>query len=240
MSNSNDQLQEIAKKVDALEASAIASNRNSILIYGIIILIVGFYAIWVPNTLKEATTPEVLSSIIIDAAENALPTNDELMLQAEGLANREINAGFDRLQNELPKIKADLATKLDDNLGDITEQFTDSLKEDFAKIVKIAEAQIKQDVDAVNDENALEQLSSDLAEGVNLQLQDSIDQHARFDVLNSMLDKLRDNKDLTQQEMTQKKAIAYAWLLANDDKYRDRLATKAFQLVDKVHAPIEE
>ena len=240
MSNSNDQLQEIAKKVEALEASAVASNRNNILIYGFIILIVGFYAIWVPNTLKEATTPEVLSSIIIDAAENALPTNDELMAQAESLANREINAGFDRLQNELPKIKADLATKLDNNLGDITEQFTDVLKEDFAKIVKIAEAQIKQDIDTVNDEDALEQLSTDLAEGVNLQLQDSIDQHARFDVLNSMLDKLRDNKNLTQQEMTQKKAIAYAWLLANDEKYRDRLATKAFRLVDKAHAPIEE
>ena len=240
MSNSSDQIQAISQKIEALEASAISSNRNNMLIYGIIVLVVGFYAIWVPNTLKEATDPEVLSSMVVDAASESLPSNQELLDQAEALANREISSAFQRLQHELPKIKTTLTGTLDENLANATEGFTDVLKEDFAKIIKLAEADIKANVAAVNDESALEQLSSDLAEGVKLHLEDTIDQHGRFDVLNNMLDNLRNNKGLTQQEMTQKRAIAYAWLLANDEKYRTSLANKAFQLVDKAHETIEE
>jgi hypothetical protein len=240
MSEIQKQLEVIAAKVEALETSAEKSQNITKIVYSVLIIIIGVYAFYVPSKLQAITQPEVISTMVLDIIEEKIPSNDTIIKGVEDLANREMANAFDQLDQKIPELKKDLISLADKNFGIATDSINEVISTDVAKMFR----DVKQELDAnkslVKDQNNLDALASDLSEGVKLHLDDLIDTHLKIDALDSMLAKLQYKKALTKEEYTQKKVLAYAWVLASDEAYREELKGKTLDLLDKANQPISE
>ena len=240
MSEIQKQLEVIVAKVEALETSAEKSQNITKIVYSVLIIIIGVYAFYVPSKLQAITQPEVISTMVLDIIEEKIPSNDTIIKGVEDLANREMANAFDQLDQKIPELKKDLISLADKNFGIATDSINEVISTDVAKMFR----DVKQELDAnkslVKDQNNLDALASDLSEGVKLHLDDLIDTHLKIDALDSMLAKLQYKKALTKEEYTQKKVLAYAWVLASDEAYREELKGKTLDLLDKANQPISE
>ena len=105
-------------------------------------------------------------------------------------------------------------------------------------MLKEAKQELNTAKEAAQNTDNLDRLATDLSDGITIQMNETIDKHLKIDALDSMLARLQYNKNLTQEEYTQKQVLAYAWVLATDENYREELKEKALDLVDKANQPL--
>ena len=232
------QLEEICAKVEALEQSATTSKQINQIVYSIIIAIIAFYAFYVPSKLAAITQPEIISSMAMDIIEEKIPSNDAILTGVEDLANREMKNAFEQLDQKIPEIKKQLIDTADKNFAIATDALNEVISNDVAKMLKESKAQLDTAKEIAKDEDNLNRLATDLSDGIQIHMNEAIDTHLKIEALDSMLAKLQYNKNLTQEEYTQKQVLAYAWVLATDENYREELKGKAIDLVDKINQPI--
>jgi hypothetical protein len=240
MSEIQKQLEVIASKVEALENSAEKSQNITKIVYSILIIIVGIYAFYVPSKLQAITQPEVISTMAMDIIEQKIPSNHDIITGVEDLANREMSNAFDQLDKEIPHLKKEIISLADKNFAIATNSVNDIISTEVAQMFRDVRKELDSNKSLVKDKDNLDRLAHDLSEGIKLQLDDLIDTHLKIDALDSMLAKLQYKKDLTQEEYTQKKVLAYAWVLASDEAYREDLKGKTLDLLDKANQPIAE
>ena len=233
------QINQIIAKIDGLESTTKKSLSATKTIYTIIIAIIAFYAIFVPNKLAEATEPAMLSALVLNLVEDKIPSNDELLNHVGQLVNTEIQRGFAEIDQNAPALKKKIITAVDQNFGTATEALNDVIQTEVAAMLKEAKAKIDQDKSIATDVDAIDALANDLAEGVSLTIGQTIDEKLKIDALHAMLEKLNSKENLTEKELTQKKVIAYAWMLANDEEYRAELKDKALDLAEEVNQEVE-
>ncbi|MDD7984166.1 hypothetical protein PQO01_04260 [Lentisphaera marina] len=240
MSDIQKQLEVIAAKVEALEVSAEKSQNITKIVYSILIVIVGIYAFYVPSKLQAITQPEVISTMVMDIIEEKIPSNDHIIQGVEDLANREMANAFDQLDKKIPELKEGIIALADKNFGMATDSINEVISTDVAKMFRDVRKELDNNKSIVSDKSNHDVLVADLSEGIKLHLDDLIDKHLKIDALDSMLSKLQYKKELTQEEYTQKKVLAYAWVLASDEAYREELKGKTLDLLDKANQPIVE
>ena len=239
MSDIQKQLEVIAAKVEALEVSAEKSQNITKIVYSILIVIVGIYAFYVPSKLQAITQPEVISTMVMDIIEEKTPSNDHIIQGVEDLANREMANAFDQLDKKIPELQEGIIALADKNFGIATDSINEVISTDVATMFRDVRKELN-NKSIVSDKSNHDVLVADLSEGIKLHLDDLIDTHLKIDALDSMLSKLQYKKELTQEEYTQKKVLAYAWVLASDEAYREELKGKTLDLLDKANQPIAE
>ena len=147
---------------------------------------------------------------------------------------------FNQLDKEIPHLKKEIISIADKNFAIATDSINDVISTEVAQMFREVRKELDSNKSLVDDKDNLDKLAHDLSEGIKLQLDDLIDTHLKIDALDSMLAKLQYKKDLTQEEYTQKKVLAYAWVLASDEAYREELKGKTLDLLDKANQPIAE
>ncbi|WDE98300.1 hypothetical protein PQO03_21040 [Lentisphaera profundi] len=240
MSKTQTELEVISAKIQALESSTSKSQNITKIVYSILIVVAAIYAFYIPSQLKHITQPEVISTMAMDLVEDKIPENEVILKGVEDLANREISNAFNQLDKKIPELKQEIITAVDTNFGLATESINELISNDIAKMFRDVKDKLDENKSLTQDKDNLDRLASTLSEGVQLQLNAIIDSHLKIDVLDSMLAKLQYKKNLTQEEYTQKQVIAYAWVLASDEEYREELKGKTLDLLDKANTPIAE
>lgn len=214
--------------LDRLDKMAAAEQKGlvlSLVIYGILVLLVGFYAIAVPSMLKERLTPDATADLIVGEIEEALPTDQELLTEAENYVLAQVTRGLNMSEEKLPTLRTYLFERLDEGMSDSSKVVFDELKVTVRDAVKANKEEYRKALLDLKDEAKIDKLADELAAALKSELDDSIDEKLKLEQLTARLDEL-DKDSLTAKQKAQRDLIICANKLARSEGFADRLAQR--------------
>lgn len=220
----------LTKQLDEKKAKAISASRIAAIVYGVLVIFVFGYTMWLHNAIREQATSENISALLRGKVSDTIPLLHQKVIEfAEQQSPVIIEDMIMKVHDYAPQLENSAKETIDKYIDVLVNQTKEQIMPEFIDTLKAHSKEISEAARALSEENTAQELVKMLINEMDQKINYEVitdEFFGKFHELRSTLDKIADTPDskLTRKELSEKNAIVnWMYLMKNGESLQSVL-----------------